>query len=57
MDKYSETIAKAMKGKKVLSVELDGFGIAIRFTDGTTFKFNASDGGYSTYALKRGEER
>lgn len=36
-------------GKTILSAEVDGFGIALVFDDGSVFNYSASDGGYSTY--------
>ena len=42
-------------GKTVEYAEISGFGVLIRFTDGTTLDFNASDGGYSTFEIYKGE--
>ena len=36
-------------GKTILAAEVDGFGIALVFDDGSVFNYSASDGGYSTY--------
>ena len=36
-----------LKGKIVEKAEITGYGVFIRFTDGTEFDYCASDGGYS----------
>ena len=48
-------IVKELQGKKVRSVGVDGFGVAIIFTDGTVFEYNASDGGCSTWEITEAE--
>lgn len=57
MGKYNSTIRKKIVGKTIKAVELDGFGVELRFTDGSRFVYDASDGGYSTYDFyEKGEE-
>lgn len=54
--KYNSHIGKKLVGKTIKAVELDGFGIELRFTDGSGFEYEASDWGYSTYKFyKKGE--
>ena len=53
----SVEISKALIGKTITNAEVDGFGIVLYFDDNTIFDYNASDGGYSSYELrKKGEE-
>lgn len=40
---------KILIGKTIKAVELDGYGVKLRFTDGSKFEYDASDGGYSTF--------
>lgn len=35
----------ALLGKTVMSADVNGHGVCIVFTDGTTFDYSASDGG------------
>ena len=44
-------------GKTIKFAKIDGYGIELRFTDGSGFEYEASDGGYSTYGFyKKGGE-
>lgn len=44
-------IEQRIIGKSVKSACVDGYEVTIEFTDGTVFKYEASDGGYSSYSL------
>lgn len=47
---------KDLIGKTIKSIDVDGFGVDIVFTDGTELVYGASDGGYSNWEiLKSGE--
>jgi hypothetical protein len=49
---------KDLISKTIEKIDIDGYGIEIRFTDGTEFVYNASDGGYSSwYISKCGEQK
>lgn len=43
----------ALLGKTVMSADVNGHGVCIVFTDGTTFDYSASDGGYSCWTVKK----
>lgn len=49
-------INKDLEGKKITKADINGFGIILRFDDGTTFYYDATDGGYSSYELEESEE-
>ena len=42
--------------KTIEKIDIDGFGIEIRFTDGTEFVYSASDGGYSCWDISKDGE-
>lgn len=44
---------KDLIGKTIKSIEVDGYGIEMRFTDGTVFVYSASDGGYSCWDITK----
>ena len=44
---------KDLIGKIIKSVEINGYGIEMRFTDGTVFVYDASDGGYSCWDITK----
>ena len=48
-----EMTEKDLIGKTVESIEVDGYGIEMRFTDGTVFEYGASDGGYSCWDITK----
>lgn len=48
---YSEKIQEQLIGKTISSAEVDGFGLNLKFTDGTELNYNATDGGYSTFDI------
>ena len=43
----------ALLGKTVMSADVNGFGMRIKFTDGTVFDYSASDDGYSCWSVER----
>lgn len=47
---------KDLIGKTVESVDVDGFGVCIVFTDGTEFVYSSSDGGYSSWDVYSSED-
>ena len=47
---------KDLIGKTIEKIDIDGYGVEIRFTDGTEFVYNASDGGYSGWDISKGDE-
>ena len=49
-------IEKDLIGKTIEKIDIDGYGIEIRFTDGTEFVYNASDAGYSSWDISKGGE-
>lgn len=47
---------KRLIGKTIKTAKIDGYSVQLRFTDGSRFEYDASDGGYSTYDLyKKGD--
>ena len=42
--------------KKVEDFEFDGYGVHIKFSDGTLFDYYATDGGMSSYNIKKEKE-
>jgi hypothetical protein len=44
---------KDLIGKTIESVEVNGYGIEMRFTDGAVFVYYASDGGYSSWEIEK----
>lgn len=47
---------KDLISKTIEKIDIDGYGIEMRFTDGTEFVYNASDAGYSTWDILKGGE-
>ena len=47
---------KDLIGKIIESIEVDGYGIEMRFTDGTVFEYCASDGGYSNWDIAKDDD-
>ena len=43
--------ASILVGKTIARIEVDGFDVDIVFTDGTVFKYESSDGGYSCWDI------
>ncbi len=48
---YQTEVQKQLIGKTISSAEIDGFGLNLKFTDGTELDYNATDGGYSTFDI------
>jgi hypothetical protein len=44
---------KDLIGKTIEKIDIDGYGVEIRFTDGTEFVYNASDAGYSSWDISK----
>ena len=51
-NKINETLI----GKTIESADINGFGIELRFTDGSVFDYSASDGGYSSWDYENTEQ-
>ena len=47
---------KDLINKTIEKIDIDEYGIEIRFTDGTEFVYNASDAGYSTWDISKSGE-
>ncbi len=47
---------KDLIGKTIEKIDIDGYSVEIRFTDGTEFVYNASDAGYSSWDISEGGE-
>lgn len=47
---------KDLIGKTIEKINIDGYGVEIRFTDGTEFVYNASDAGYSGWDISKSGE-
>lgn len=43
-------------GKMIETIDINGYGIEIHFTDGTEFVYYASDAGYSSWNILKGDE-
>lgn len=46
---------KILVGKTIAKIEVDGFDVNIVFTDGTVFKYESSDGGYSCWNIYKND--
>ena len=44
---------KDLIGKTIEKIDIDGYGVEIRFTDGTEFVYNATDAGYSSWDISK----
>lgn len=54
--KDNDNIGEKLIGKTIEAVSLSGYEVYLYFTDGSRFKYDASDGGYSTYGFyEKGE--
>ena len=47
---------KNLIGKTIETIDIDGFSVEIRFTDGTEFVYNGSDGGFSWWDISKDGE-
>lgn len=43
-------------GKTITEIDINGYGVYLKVDDGTILDFNASDGGYSSYTISRGDD-
>jgi len=48
---YEERTKKAIIGKKVVDLDINGFGIRLSLDDGTVLDYESSDGGYSCWGI------
>lgn len=55
---YSGKVQGQLIGKTISSAEIDGFGLNLKFTDGSELDYDATDGGYSTFEIteSKGDE-
>lgn len=52
----SET-EEALVARTILKAEVDGFGVRLVLDNGTTFDYDASDGGCSLWEITKEDER
>lgn len=52
----SET-EKALVARTILKAEVDGFGVKLVLDNGTTFYYDATDGGCSSWEIAKEDER
>lgn len=45
-------INRELIGKTIINAEVNGYGMVLILDDNTTFVYEASDGGYSTYGFE-----
>lgn len=38
-------------GKKIVWAKIDGFGVELKFSDGSSLDYSSSDGGYSSWEI------
>ena len=48
---------KTLITRTILKAEVDGFGIKLVMDNDTTFYYDASDGGYSSWEIVKGENK
>ena len=48
--------ASILVGKTIARIKVDGFDVDIVFTDGTVFKYESSDGGYSCWGIYKSND-
>lgn len=48
---------EALVARTILKAEVDGFGVKLVLDNGTTFYYDASDGGYSLWEIAKEDER
>lgn len=48
---------EALVARTILKAEVDGFAVRLVLDNGTTFEYDASDGGYSLWEIVKEEER
>lgn len=50
-EKWDKWDSKNLIGKTVIEVNIDGYEVHIKFSDGTEFDYYASDAGYSSWEI------
>ena len=50
-------IEKQLTGRKIVKASVDGFSVELTLDDGSVFEYDASDGGYSLYEIRRVTEK
>lgn len=50
-ENYEERTKKAIIGKRVVDLDINGFGIRLSLDDGTVLDYESSDGGYSCWGI------
>lgn len=53
LSEFERNTSAALVGKTVMSADVSGYDVRIRFTDGTVFDYSASDAGYSCWSVER----
>lgn len=51
MDETGMTINKYLEGKTILKATVTGYNVILNFSDGDTFNYDATDGGWSSWEL------
>ena len=54
---FEQKTNEALIGKTIKSAEVNGHSVIITFEDGTEFYYDASDGGYSCWSVKKDGRR
>lgn len=54
---YAEKTNCWLAGKTIKKADVDGHGVCLDFEDGSSLTYNASDGGYSCWSMKQGDEQ
>ena len=52
MKSHEEHTNEVLAGKTIESADVNGHGVTLKFTDGTRFDYDASDGGYSSWGIR-----
>ena len=56
MNEHKEKTIELLTGKTIKEIEVTGFGIYIKTTDGIILDYDSSDGGYSCWEIKKEKE-
>ena len=48
---YEKETEELLKDKTIAKCTIDGYGVYLKFTDGSELEYDASDGGYSSWQL------
>lgn len=49
---HEKETEKMLTGKTIKEIEVTGYGICLKTTDGLILDYNSSDGGYSCWGVK-----